>query len=206
MLMIDYNKFIKMIPANKNPLPWYEEFIKNYQYYDVNTTNRIAAFIAQCAHESNDFTIIQENLNYSAKRLMEVWPKRFPNATVANKYSRNPIKLANYVYANRLGNGPEESGDGWKYSGKGVIQLTGKSNYIDFGKTINKSLEDIPEFLLTPEGAMLSAFYFWNKNNLNLKADKKDIIGMTKIINGGTHGLDDRIRKFLKNIKIMQEG
>lgn len=203
---IDYKKFTKMIPENTDSLSWYEEFVKNYQHYEVTNNNRIASFMAQSAHESNDFRSLSENLNYSAQRLMQVWPKRFPNSTIANKYSRNPPKLANYVYANRLGNGSEESGDGWLYSGRGLIQLTGKDNYSDFANHINKPLEDIPEFLLTTEGAMLSAFYFWKKNQLNSYADKRDIIGMTKIINGGTHGLDDRIRKFLKNIKIMQEG
>lgn len=195
-----------MLPTNPNPFDWYAEFIEKYQYYKLDNTNRVAAFIAQTAHESNDYTIIKENLNYSAKRLMEVWPKRFPNLSIANKYARNPEKLANYVYANRLGNGPEESGDGWKYAGKGVIQLTGKENCQKFADSINMPLEEIPEYLLTPEGAMASAFYFWDTNNLNSFADRKDIIGMTKVINGGTHGLDDRIKRFLRNIRIIQEG
>lgn len=204
-MSINYTKFTRMVPKLNNSLSWYEEFIKHYKRYSVDTNNRIAAFIAQCAHESNDFTILQENLNYSANRLMEVWPSRFPNSSIANKYAHNPQKLANYVYANRLGNGSEESGDGWIHAGKGVIQLTGKENYQEFAEHINKPLEEIPEFLLTVEGAMLSAFFFWHKHDLNALADKKNLIGMTKVINGGTHGLDDRIRKFLKNLKIMNE-
>jgi putative chitinase len=203
--MITYSKFTRMVPNNKNPILWYSEFIEKYQYYGINNINRIAAFIAQCAHESLDFTVIKENLNYSAEGLIKTWPKRFLNMSIAKKYARQPEKIANYVYANRMGNGPEESGDGWKYSGKGIIQLTGKSNYIEFADKFGIPLEEVGEYLLTQEGAMASAFFFWDKNNLNSYADRKDIIGMTKIINGGSNGLDDRIKKFLKNLKIMNE-
>jgi putative chitinase len=194
-----------MIPNNKNPILWFSEFVEKYQYYGINNANRISAFIAQCAHESLDFTVIKENLNYSAEGLMRTWPKRFPNAAIAKKYARQPEKIANYVYANRMGNGPEESGDGWKYAGKGVIQLTGKSNYMEFANKFNIPLEEVSDYLLTPEGALSSAFFFWDRNNLNTYADRKDIIGMTKVINGGSNGLDDRIKKFLKNLKIMNE-
>ena len=122
---ITYTKFTRMIPTNKSPLVWYGKFIEKYQYYEIDTVNRIAAFMSQCAHESNDFTVIKENLNYSASGLMRTWPSRFKSTNFANQYARQPEKIANYVYANRLGNGPESSGDGWRYSGKGLIQLYG---------------------------------------------------------------------------------
>jgi len=208
---LTYTKFGRMIPTNKNPLIWYSEFVEKYQYYGLNTANRIAAFMAQCGHESLDFTVIKENLNYSAEGLLKTWPKRFNNST-AKQYARQPEKIANYVYANRMGNGPESSGDGWKYAGKGIIQLTGKENQTKFAKKYNIPLNDplddlcdVCDYLLTPEGALLSAFSFWEDNNLNSLADKKDIINMTRVINGGEHGLDDRIKRFLKNLKIMQE-
>jgi len=202
---ITYTKFSRMIPTNKSPLVWYGKFIEKYQYYEIDTVNRIAAFMSQCAHESNDFTVIKENLNYSASGLMRTWPSRFKSTSFANQYARQPEKIANYVYANRLGNGPESSGDGWRYSGKGLIQLTGKANYMDFAESINMNLDAVVPFLLTPEGALLSAFYYWRKNDLNRFADKKDIIGLTKAINGGTIGLDDRIKRFLVNVKILNE-
>lgn len=202
---ITYTKFSRMIPTNKSPLVWYGKFIEKYQYYEIDTVNRIAAFMSQCAHESNDFTVIKENLNYSASGLMRTWPSRFKSTNFANQYARQPEKIANYVYANRLGNGPESSGDGWRYSGKGLIQLTGKANYMDFAESINMNLDAVVPFLLTPEGALLSAFYYWRKNDLNRFADKKDIIGLTKAINGGTIGLDDRIKRFLVNVKILNE-
>lgn len=153
---------------------------------------RIAAFLAQVAHESGGFNFTAEGLSYSAKALMKTWPKRFPNVTIANQYARNAQKIANKVYANRMGNGTEASGDGFKFRGRGLIQLTGKDNYTRFAKSIGKSLDETVAYLETPEGAVASAAWFWDANKLNVYADKGDFVGLTKRINGGTIGLADR--------------
>lgn len=203
-MSLSYTTFAQMIPTNPNPLMWFGLFMEKYQYHELNTNNRIAAFMAQCAHESNNFTILRENLNYSAEGLKRTWPSRFKSIGFAQQYARQPEKIANYVYANRLGNGPESSGDGWAHSGKGVIQLTGKDNYIKFGERYNIPLEEVGPYLLTPEGALESAFYYWDINNLNRYADREDMIGLTKAINGGTIGLDDRIKRYLINKKLLK--
>lgn len=153
---------------------------------------RMAAFLAQVAHESGGFNFVKEGLNYSAQALMKTWPKRFPTLAVANQYARNPQKIANKVYADRMGNGSEASGDGWKYCGRGLIQLTGKDNYTRFAKAIGKTLDEAVEYLETPAGAVASAGWFWDANKLNVYADKGDFTGLTRRINGGTIGLADR--------------
>lgn len=167
------------------------------------TPYRKAAFLSQCAHESGYFTRLVENLNYSASRLMEIWPKRFPTLDIANQYARNPEKLANFVYSNRLGNGPPNSGDGWKYRGRGLIQLTGKSNYAKCALDLKTNFVNQPELLEKEAGAVQSAMWFWNINHLNNYADKEDIKGLTKAINGGYHGLDERIMLYEKAKKIL---
>lgn len=153
---------------------------------------RMAAFLAQIAHESGGFNFTKENLNYSAQALMKTWPKRFPTTAVANQYARNQEKIANKVYANRMGNGAESSGDGFKYRGRGLIQLTGKDNYRKFANAIDKTIEETVLYLETPEGAVSSAGWFWDVNKLNIYADKNDFVGLTRRINGGTNGLADR--------------
>jgi putative chitinase len=160
--------------------------------------NRKAAFLAQCAHESAQFTAVVENLNYSAESLMRVFPKRFPTLAIANEYAKQPEKIGNSIYANRMGNGPESSGDGFRYRGRGLIQLTGKQNYARCGNAIGVNLVNNPSYLETERGAVESAMWFWNSNGLNTFADKEDIIGMTKRINGGYHGLNDRIALYEK--------
>lgn len=153
---------------------------------------RMAAFLAQVAHESGAFNFTKEGLSYSAQSLMKVWPKRFPTLAIAKQYARNPQKIANKVYANRMGNGSEASGDGYKFCGRGLIQLTGKDNYSRFAKSIGKSLDETVAYLETPEGAVASAAWFWDANKLNIYADKGDFVGLTRRINGGTIGLADR--------------
>jgi putative chitinase len=135
---------------------------------------------------------------------MLTWPRRFPNVDIANQYARKPEKIANKVYSDRLGNGPESSGDGWRYRGRGAIQLTGKSNYIEFAKSVNMKLEDVIPYLETTKGAVESACFFWNNNNLNKFADRLDMRGLTKAINGGFHGLQQRTDKFNKIIGILK--
>lgn len=159
---------------------------------NIDTSLRICHFLAQIIHESGHLKYNSENLNYSSKALKSVFGKYFKTDEVAEKYARKPEKIANRVYANRMGNGDENSGDGWKYRGRGLIQLTGKSNYINCGNDLNIDIVNNPDLLLEPKYSLLSACWFWNKNNLNSFADKDDIITITKKINGGTNGLEDR--------------
>ncbi len=172
---------------------WGHPLETTFEKYNINTVLRKAAFIGQCSHESNYFKVLEENLRYSATSLMHVWPSRFPTAAVAGQYANDPVKIANTVYAGRMGN--TEDGDGWKYHGRGLIQMTGKDNYINCGSALGLDLVNSPELLLIPENACLSAGWFWNKKGLNELADKQDYETMTKRINGGLLGLDDRKAK-----------
>lgn len=164
--------------------------------YEINTVSRQACFLAQVAHESGGFNAVKENLNYGAKGLMGTFKKYFPDEETALAYERQPEKIANRVYANRMGNGDEESGDGFKYRGRGLIQLTGKNNYTAFATDMSMNLDEAVDYLETYEGACMSAAWFWWKNNLNQLADKEDMLNLTKKINGGTIGLEDRIHHF----------
>jgi putative chitinase len=185
----------------KNPYidNWYGALCEILPVYEINTPERVAAFVAQCAHESGGFKFLKENLNYKAPSLRKTFGKYFPDDAIANDYASRPNKqeaIANRVYANRMGNGDEASGDGFRYLGRGLIQLTGKNNYTLFAAAIDTPLEQIPEYLQTFEGAVQSACWFWEQNNLNQWADKKDIMTLTKRINGGTIGLEDRIKHY----------
>jgi putative chitinase len=171
--------------------------------YEINTPKRIAAFIAQCAHESGGFRFLKENLNYKAESLLKVFPKYFPDMATAKAYEKKPEKIANRVYANRMGNGNEASGDGWRYCGRGLIQLTGKDNYSWFAGSIQVSVEEAAEYLQTFEGAAQSACWFWETNNLNKEADAGDIKLMTRKINGGFIGLDDRIKHYKHALHVL---
>lgn len=180
---------------------WLEPLNTTFAKYDINTPIRQAAFIGQCAHESGNFKTLEENLHYSANALMRVWPSRFPDIDTAEKYANNPEKIANKVYGGRMGN--TEEGDGWKYHGRGLIQLTGKENYGNCGSNISVDLLGNPDLLTTPEYAALSAGWFWNKKGLNSLADAKDYETMTKRINGGLIGLDDRKAKIAKALSVL---
>ena len=157
---------------------------------------RMAAFLAQVAHESGSFNFVKEGLNYSAQSLNKVFHKYFPTLASAQPYARNPSKIANKVYANRMGNGDEASGDGFRYCGRGLIQLTGKDNYSWFAASLGITVEEAAEYLQTFEGAAQSACWFWETNKLNDFADKGDILTLTKRINGGTIGLEDRKKHY----------
>jgi putative chitinase len=178
---------------------WGPGTFKGAKAYFKLSTAQAAHFFGQCAHESGGFKVFSENLNYSADGLTKIFKKYFPSLAAAQPYARKPEKIANKVYANRMGNGPESSGDGWKFRGRGPIQLTGKSNYTQFAQDIGR-----PDVLTNPdivatELAFESALWFFNKNNLFAIADKgvsDAVIGqITRRVNGGTHGLDDRIKK-----------
>jgi len=177
----------------KIDVQWVEPLEEVFHRYEINTPERQAAFIGQCAHESMNFTRLEENMNYSAEALMKTWPGRFPTMEVAKQYARNPEKIANKVYGGRMGNGTEETGDGWLYHGRGLIQLTGKDNYTLAGDALNMDFIHSPDYVLVPKYAALTAGWYWNKRQLNKEADAKDYTGMTKKINGGTIGLDDRV-------------
>jgi len=192
----------QIIPGNQYIDHWYHALEQALPDYDINTPQRIASFLAQCAHESGGFVFLQENLNYKAESLSRVWPKYFP-PEIAAQYAHNPEMIANRAYANRMGNGPEESGDGWAHCGRGLIQLTGRSNYQAFADSIQTDIKDIPAYLATFEGAVQSACWFWESNNLNNWADAGDIEKMTKIINGGTLGLEDRTARYNHTLQVM---
>ena len=175
------------------------------QYYEItNTPQRLAGFLAQIAHESGGFNFVKENLNYGAKGLMTTFKKYFPTEELAKQYERKPEMIANRVYANRMGNGPESSGDGFRFCGRGLIQLTGRHNYTRFASDLDLSIDDTVAYMETPEGACSSAGWFWDNNSLNVYCDRGDFIGLTKRINGGTIGLPDRQHHFEVAMKILQ--
>jgi putative chitinase len=192
------DQLLHIVPGAKNSKLHLDELVDalNAAFDDelngLTTVNRQAAFIAQCGHESGSFCAIKENLNYSAEGLVKIFHKYFPDLDHATPYARNPEKIANKVYASRMGNGDEHSGDGFKFRGRGFIQLTGHDNYSKCGAAIDKDLLNHPEYLETMEGALKSAIWFWNSHGLNALADADDILHMTKKINGGTIGLEDR--------------
>ena len=183
---------LKQMVKNPHIDHWYEALEQLLDDYEINTPLRVAHFIAQCAHESGNFVFIKENLNYKAASLQKTFAKYFPTAELAAQYANKPERIANRVYASRMGNGDEASGDGYRYCGRGLIQLTGKNNYSNFADSIETPVEETSAYLETFEGAVQSACWFWETNNLNQYADTNDILTMTKRINGGTIGLADR--------------
>lgn len=158
----------------------------------INTPRRVTMFLAQCAHESGGFTRFVENLNYSAQGLINTWPNRFQNMSIALLYHRDPVRIGNRAYANRLGNGSEETGDGYKYRGRGVIQITGRHNYRDAGIGVDWPLEEMPDDAANPYPGAAVAAWFWRSRGLNELADHADFVGITKKINGGLNGMADR--------------
>jgi putative chitinase len=197
--ILSQEQLSQLIPGNPYVDHWYEALAICLPDYDINTPQRVAAFVAQCAHESGGFRMLKENLNYKAATLRKIFPKYFPTDALAAQFAALPNKqeaIANRVYGGRMGNGPEETGDGFRYLGRGLIQLTGKNNYQAFADSIETPVEEIPAYLATFEGAVQSACWFWETNKLNQWADRGDILTLTKRINGGTIGLDDRIKHY----------
>jgi putative chitinase len=196
----------QLLPKNPYIDQWHNALSQLLPDYGINTPQRIAAFIAQCAHESAEFTALKENLNYRAPTLRKLFSKYFPTDELANEYASKPNKqeaIANRIYANRMGNGDESSGDGFRYCGRGLIQLTGKENYSWFAASLGISVEEASEYLQTFEGAAQSACWFWETNNLNQWADKGDILTLTKRINGGTIGLADREKHYQHALHVL---
>lgn len=193
MITLDILK--KLFPATKSEIlaDYVDPLIAVGNRYELFVNiNRTAAFLAQTGHESGGFRLIAENLNYSANGLMTVFPKYFPTIELAAQYARKPEKIANRVYANRMKNGDEASGDGWKFRGRGLIQLTGRDNYTRLADALQMTIEETVAYLETRTGATVGAGWYWGSNNLNEYCDNHDFVGLTKRINGGTNGLADR--------------
>jgi putative chitinase len=205
-MQLTTEQFRKLFPRAQEPDKWVASMNAVFPVYQINTPRRIAAFLAQCGHESGGWTVFEENLNYSAKGLVGIFRKYFPNEALAAQYARQPRKIANRVYANRMGNGPEESDDGWKFRGRGPIQLTGRNNYTQFAKDMFEDWQNVvenPDWVTADRDyALMSAIWFWNKNGLNRWADESSsaesqaFITLTRRINGGTIGLDCRQKHF----------
>ena len=196
----------KCISKNKNSQEWFDGLYEQLPKFGIVTPARVAGFISQCQHESADFTVLTENLNYGAKGLMSIFKKYYPDESLAKAHERKPQLIANRVYSGRMGNGPESSGDGWKYRGRGLVQLTGSSNYTQCSRDLfgDDCLVDDPDLLLNPEWAILSACWFWHKNKLNDICDRGDVVLLSKRINGGTIGLADRIHHWNKCLELFE--
>ena len=192
-----------LLSGNNEADEWHEHIVYMLPKYDIDTPERVAGFMAQCGHESNNFRVLKENLNYSATALDKIFGKYFKRAgRDAQQYHRQPEKIANVIYANRMDNGDTASGDGWKFRGRGIIQLTGRYNYTKFAKSINTGLRATVEYLEAKQGALESACWYWDTNGLNAIADSQDIVKMTKRINGGTIGLADRKKHYKHALEV----
>jgi len=182
---------------------WVDPLNETFDRFGIASTIQQAAFIGQCGHECANFRILEENLNYRAATLMRLWPKRFPTQEIANAYAGNPKKIANMVYASRMGNRDESSGDGFRFRGRGCIQLTGSTNYYNAGKALGVDFWAEPDLVSTPKYAALTAGWFWSTHKCNESAAQQDWVRLTKIINGGTIGLDERIAQANQAIAVL---
>jgi len=182
---------------------WVEPLNQTFSRFDISTPAQQASFIGQASHESGNFKTLEENLQYRAETLMRVWPKRFPTLEFAKQYEKNPKKIANSVYSNRMGNRDEASGDGHRFRGRGLFQLTGHSNYFHAGKALGEDFVMNPDLVATPMYAALTAGFFWNTHKLNQYADARDYVTMTKKINGGTIGLADRQKHIAHALEVL---
>lgn len=220
--MLTAKTYKGLLTRAKNLPEWRAHLNFILPQYGIDTSKRLAAFFAQCGHESAGFSALVENLNYSAQGLANTWPNRYaergtnggyirksgklvPNS-LALRIARNPELIANYTYANRMGNGSPDSGDGWKYRGRGIIQVTGKENYRICSRALfhDLTLIDNPEYLSDIEYAIYSACWYWDSRNLNAYADREDLLGMTKAINGGTNGLAERKHEYYRMIELIE--
>lgn len=200
-MILTIDKLNQIIKTTRNDV-WLSTLNNHLPTYSINTVNRLAAFLAQTKVESN-YTFLEENLNYSAEALLRCWPSHF-NTVTANECARQPEKIANIAYANRMGNGDPASGDGWKYRGRGLIQITGKDNYSALSTFSKIDYLSNPDLVAEPDGAVLSACWFWNAHSLNSLADKNEITIMSHIINGGDNGLAERIAEYNQIFEILE--
>ena len=182
---------------------WVDPLNETFQKFNILTPRQQGAFIGQCGHECGNFKVLEENLNYRAATLMKLWPKRFPTQEVANSYEKNPKKIANMVYSSRMGNRDESSGDGYRFRGRGCIQLTGHSNYYHAGQACGVDFVMSPDLVGTPKYAAITAGWFWSTHNCNTLSENQDWIALTKKINGGTIGLKERIEHTEKAISVL---
>lgn len=195
--MITVQQLAKIMPlSGKNAERYADPLCKAMKRFGIIEPMHVAAFLAQVAHESGQLNHVVENLNYRADRLLAVFPKYFTSQQEAERFRRKPEAIANRVYANRIGNGNEASGDGWKFRGRGLIQVTGRANYAACGAGLGLPLISEPQLLELPEHAAASAAWFWWKHNLNARANDGDVRDETRVINGGTHGLTERQRHY----------
>ena len=199
------DKLAQILPGNREIDQWYAPLTNHLDYYEINTVQRVAAFLAQTTEESMNFTALHENLNYSAPGLMATFRHYFPTQDLANEYARQPERIANRVYSNRLGNGDEASGDGWQYCGRGLIQVTGRSNYLACSQMLfnDDRLVYSPEWLESKEGAILSSCWFWIADNLNSLADAGDIDAVTHRVNAAGLGEENRRTRYIKYLNIL---
>lgn len=185
---------------------WVDPLNETFQRFSILTPRQQAAFLGQCGHECGNFRVLEENLNYRAETLMKIWPRRFPTLEIANQYAKNPKKIANKVYADRMGNRDEASGDGYRFRGRGCIQLTGSANYFHAGKALGVDFIMEPDLVATPQYAALTAGFFWNTQKLNAIAESGNNLALTKKINGGTIGLNDRILHTNQALALLSAG
>ena len=195
--MLTKDHIIHILHGNADAAAWADAAMEILPKYEINTPNRIAGFFAQCGHESMNFTVLSENLNYRAETLEKLFSKYFSKAgRNAADYAKQPEKIANVIYAGRMSNGDTASGDGYRFRGRGVVQLTGRDNYTAFGKSVGMTAEQVIDYVTTKKGALESACWYWNSRNLNAACDANDIVKMSKLVNGGTIGIDDRRKHY----------
>lgn len=203
------NQTRAILKGNPEADQWHQALVDILPKWKITTPQRVAAFMAQCAHESNNFKTLEENLNYSWQGLRKTFPRYFPSDSIAQQYHRQPEKIANRVYddANRTSKlGNTQPGDGWKYRGRGIIQLTGKNNYLAFAADVGMTLDQVVDYVQTKDGAVESAAWFWAKRNINTPADQGNIDQVSKLVNGGTIGLEERRAKYNSSLQILTEG
>jgi putative chitinase len=202
--MLTKEKIVHILHGNPEADAWADAAMEILPKYEINTPNRIAGFFAQTCHESMNFTALSENLNYRAETLEKLFSKYFSKAgRNAADYAKQPEKIANVIYANRMGNGDTASGDAFAFRGRGVIQLTGRDNYTAFGKSVSMSPEQVIDYIQTKKGALESACWYWKSRNINAACDANDIVKMSKLVNGGTIGIDDRRKHYNEALAIL---
>jgi putative chitinase len=185
-------------------IEWVSPLNETFTRFVIATPRQQAGFIGQCSHECGNFRVLEENLNYRAATLMKLWPKRFPTQEIANAYEKNPRRIANMVYSSRMGNRDEASGDGYRFRGRGCIQLTGHAGYYHAGKDLGVDFVKDPDLVATPKYAALTAGWFWSTHNCNALAENGDWTGLTKKINGGVIGLADRIKHIEHALEVLK--
>jgi putative chitinase len=183
---------------------WLQPLIETFDRFGITTVDEQAAFIGEYSYESNHFKTLEENLNYRPETLHQLWSNRFPSIAFAQSYAHQPEKIANFIYSNRMGNRTPESGDGYRFRGRGLPQLTGHDLYWHFGQYVGQDFVKNPDLVATPKFAAMAGGWYWKTHNLSVSADQKDWTKVTKIINGGTFGLEQRVALIDRSIAVLQ--